>query len=521
MSPEATEKERLRKAVQRRKKKKTYVKNTDAMSGNIDSLIRREASPRWIAEQATARNARAVKAGRLAQNSAEQEARKRAKNEARATKQRIRRAEVSSKATAIEATEQQRRLFYDHPGRKSLEIAWESAERGSWFAKLGRTGSQILGGTPATCVGDKKTYTLGDSKSINDLLSIATIPEIYVIRDTAWLLAREQQTMEEYLQGLSDEAQPGQQLEVQDLSLADSQPAACAMEVTTCLARLRESGGQVSTRPVNLLNLSNEDMELTPLPLARHCVLLRDACNALFSKHKASFKSKRKVHSPADIQSCQRFRICAQAGAVSSWHMDNLAPYTWITLEGNSESGNDESVLKYWAVIDFQSVSAEDEAAAREAFARAGTDWVPEASWIRVISLVRGDTLIMPPGTIHAPITVTDCLFRGGMCWRKEIFVRCTLPFWRFISRNRDKVTNEDPPLQSKGVIDWITSNIQKNPEKYGITHVEVATACTQLQHILKDSKSCRCDDCQSNPKCACHSRNHLCMDACVCSCRG
>jgi len=36
---------------------------------------------------------------------------------------------------------------------------------------------------------------------MNDLLSVATIPEIYVIRDTAWLFAREQQTMEVYLQG--------------------------------------------------------------------------------------------------------------------------------------------------------------------------------------------------------------------------------------------------------------------------------------------------------------------------------
>jgi len=31
------------------------------------------------------------------------------------------------------------------------------------------------------------------------------------------------------------------------------------MDVTTCLARFTESGGQVSNRPVNLLNLSNEN----------------------------------------------------------------------------------------------------------------------------------------------------------------------------------------------------------------------------------------------------------------------
>ncbi|KAL5330839.1 hypothetical protein ACEPPN_000364 [Leptodophora sp. 'Broadleaf-Isolate-01'] len=485
----------------------------------------REASPSWLAKQAKRREdeaaKEAVKAERTALQQAKQEANRTRRNQKKVIKERIRRAEMSCRAMEVEATEQQRRLFYEHPRRAALEAAWAEAESGLWFAKLSQIGRRVFEGRPASCSGDNKTYTLGTSSSISYLLSVATKPEIYVVRDARWLAAREQQSLEEYLRDLDIEAGPDQELDVQDLGLTDQQPAVRTMKVTACISRFAESRGQVSPHPVNLLNLSYENMELTPLPLARHCTLLRDACNSLANMDKKAFKSKRKVNSPADIQSCQRFRICAQAGAISSWHMDNLAPYTWVTLEGNTQNEDDESVLKYWAVIDFQSLTSQDERAARQEFARDGTDWKPNPAWIRVISLIRGDTLIMPPGTIHAPITATDCLFRGGMCWNKNMFVSHTLPHWQYITRNRDKVTNEDPPTETQRIIKWLQSSIVADPEGYGISQADVPATLATMKGISRSSLPCHCKNCRKNSKCNCHSQNLACFDACQCSCSG
>ena len=55
--------------------------------------------------------------------------------------------------------------------------------------------------TQASCIGKNIAYTLGDSESTHDLLSIATLSEIYVIRDPAWLFVREQQTMRDLSNG--------------------------------------------------------------------------------------------------------------------------------------------------------------------------------------------------------------------------------------------------------------------------------------------------------------------------------
>ena len=498
------------------------------VSGNTNVWSRREANPVWAAMQ-EAKQAKKLagaklkeaKAERAAVRKAEQDSNRAVRNRAKATRERLRRATLSGKAAAIEANEQQHRLFYEDPRRVALEVAWAEAEPDSWFSKLGQVGRHIFQGTPASCFGDNKTYTLGTSTAISNLLLAAKEPEIYVIRDRRWLLAREQQTLNDYLQELRTEAGPNQELDVQDLGLPADRPAVSPMKVATCVARFEESRGRVSARPLNLLNLSYENMELTPLPLARHCKLLRDACNSLANLNKIAFKSKRKIQSPADIQSCQRFRICAQAGAISSWHMDNLAPYTWVTLEGNTESGDDESVLKYWAVIDFQPVEAHVQEAARQEFARAGTDWMPNPAWIRVISLIRGDTLIMPPGTIHAPITATNCLFRGGMCWNKNTFVSHTLPRWKYITANRDKVTNEDPPAETQGIIKWLSSNIAATPESYGVPQADVPAALAAMKEISVGARPCSCKNCLNTSKCICHSRGLACFDACRCSCSG
>jgi len=442
---------------------------------------------------------------------------KRLSNLRKANKQRIR----DREAILRQATQQQHRLFYDDPRKTALVDAWDKAETGSMLAKLAQVGKLILQGTPASCYGPRKVYSLGNSASIQKLLSTADKPEIYVLRDPAWLRSREEQTLGQFLHTLGSKKHAGVEVAVQDLSRSEIDLAVCRMEVKTCISRFRESHGKASSRPVNLLNITCT-AEVTPTPLNRHCRLLSEACTSLSIAGGALGIDKPKARSsrPMDIESCQKFQICGQAGAISSWHMDNLAPFTWVTLEGLEDGEDDENILKYWAVVDLQSLSDTDRKKALQDFSRDGQDWMPPPSWIRIISLVRGDTLIMPPGTIHAPIAVTDCFFRGGMCWSPRFFVKYTLENWEFISRNRDNVTNEDPAKQTKAVLAWIKSDLMLDPEKYGVQQADLPGIFSKMKTISDHSRTCCCKkNCATNPSCACHSNGHKCMEDCSCCC--
>lgn len=63
------------------------------------------------------------------------------------------------------------------------------------------------------------------------------------------------------------------------------------------------------------------------------------------------------------------------------------------------------------AVVDLGDLTPDGRQKTLEEFDKRGSLWEPTLTWIRVISLVRADYLIMPPGTIHALIIVTKCLF--------------------------------------------------------------------------------------------------------------
>jgi len=202
--------------------------------------------------------------------------------------------------------------------------------------------------------------------------------------------------------------------------------------------------------------------------------------------------------------------------------MDLLAGITWITLEGNDEEGVDESVLKHWAVVDMSDLEPEERERLLDEFATYGPTWKPPPNLIKIISLVRGDTLIMPPGTIHAPITVTNCLFRGGMCWDKRFFATHTLPNWNFILRHRDRVTNEDLQTQTNAILDVVQKDMQDFPDQYGLgTEEEINHALALCKSIAILSASCTCT-CEESCSCSIYQgggRILRCFRGCSCSC--
>jgi hypothetical protein len=301
------------------------------------------------------------------------------------------------------------------------------------------------------------------------------------------------------------------------------------MNVEEFRQRWKQLQGTISNKALNLLNIACNNSEDTPPPLLELCNflhgLVEEVKTIAFSEGNALVgKPFREAIRDTSLEGCLRFQIFGLAGAISGWHMDLLAPITWITLEGNDEEGADDSVLKYWAVVDMSGSDLEEREKLLAEFATFGPTWKPPSELIRIISLVRGDTLIMPPGTIHAPITVTNCLFRGGMCWDKRIFVARTLPNWQFILKHRHRVTNEDPQTQTSAILDVVKRDIRIHPGQYGLySEDETEAALGLCESIATLSAPCTCSGpCGISCLCTIHQgaeKIRHCFRGCSCSC--
>ena len=429
-----------------------------------------------------------------------------------------------------DAEEQQRRLFLREPRRNQLMLLWAEPKTRSetHYDKLSEVGRDILQyGLPA----DRHTYDLVNITQLDMvLLSSSWIahPRPIVLRDSAWYTSRPSPiTSEEFVRQIPSKRGD---VDVQDLGNPVHIPLGTRMDVDIVKRRWKQSAGNPTSEPLNLLNIVCHNIEITPKPLLDHCGLLHETIDwvrglALGESNAVLGKASEQPLRDTSLESCLRFQICGFAGAISGWHMDLLAPINWITLEGNGVEGKDESVLKYWAVIDLCNSTTEARQETLKAFGKQGSHWKPHHDCIRVISLVRGDCLIMPPGTIHAPISVTNCLFRGGMCWDKRIFVTHTLPNWNFILEHRDTVTNEDPQTQTPAILDVIKEDIRCHLDQYGLeTEEDLRKALDLCDSIEINSTPCACTGRCLRQACSCsiYSGRHKtrgCFRACPCSC--
>lgn len=329
------------------------------------------------------------------------------------------------------------------------------------------------------------------------------------------------------------EAEPEVLVDIQDAGRPESK-AVASVPTHKYLARMRGSNGEVSRSPINALNLSADRLGILPRVFDSEFRLMseattawvkgleRDVQHGKIPTHPLSYTSQpgpgnTKIHGlPADIESCRQFRIIGQAGSISGCHLDNMAPFTAVMLHQNDTQSS--QVLKYWCIVDVESLESGERKLALEQFAKYGSNWKPEPSWIKNIPLVAGDCLLMPPGTIHAPITVTDCLFYGGMYWSQRYFVSHTLPHWLYIAENRDVVTNEDPAYQTVDILNWIKEQIRQNPPAWNLREGEqlheVIETCTKIQKL---SRPCKCTSRTKVAACLCSSAGFHCFKYCDC----
>lgn len=266
-------------------------------------------------------------------------------------------------------------------------------------------------------------------------------------------------------------------VEVQDLSGEVKRPTfvPCTDYARDILASLNNETSLPKDKPPrNLLNLKAKPIlgrdtfaELISEDFTRFG-LLDVICQRAESTAKGmTFKTAKSAHLPAtnagktkrapmvfgreiDLQSCLTFGLFAQRGCFSGWHVDVLNG-TYVTCIAG---------LKAWFIHQYPLTEAE-----KTAFAEAGQRWRPNLSRVKLILLRPGDTLYMPAGELvpHAPVTVTDCLMRGGMLW-DTLRIRDILSNIAWITENND-VTNESIPAQFAPCLHELEDLVHNEPQ--------------------------------------------------------
>ena len=360
-------------------------------------------------------------------------------------------------------------------------------------------------------------------------------PKLVVIRDPAFARRRPGKTTESWLRE-QEKRTNKKWVDVQRLNRQCNDGAAENIPLRDAIQQWRTSQESdaisLETPPMNLLNISDKTVGHWPEGLAKDYQLLFEAideCESMIyrslderllplaEQDRGIGKTTLMLFSHSDIQKCTQFRILAHRGACSSWHIDNAGVYTFIVLEGNIDSPDEEAedVVKYWPVYPTHHMSAEDEHTARLGFSQEGINWRPKPNdKIPVIALTRGDMLIQPPGTIHAPITLTNCFFLGGMAWRKNTLPQ-TLNVWHYLMKN-EICTNEPLPRQSQAILDFIRVAVHDAPEEHGYRENELGDFDKICDEISGMVSKCGCSKaCSLSTKCSCLMQGLKCGIRC------
>jgi hypothetical protein len=185
--------------------------------------------------------------------------------------------------------------------------------------------------------------------------------------------------------------------------------------------------------------------------------------------------------------------------------MDYCGLITYAMVAGNGTEGKrDEDVVKYWPFIPMNKLDGQEKATSLKEFICHSMLWEPNPTGgIPVLALIKGDTIVMPLGTIHAPITLTDVSMAGGMCMDDRLLME-HLKWWCFYAEN-NHCSNETPPKETRSIMDIISNYVHSNPEKYGIrTPEELEDFDSLCERICSFTDKCNCyKGCGKNCPCA------------------
>ena len=430
----------------------------------------------------------------------------------------------------VDGINHEQRILLRDP-RAQAQLEWftriEDTKPATYYSELAPIGKHILkeGRAAQTSESRKEAdFLAGNCKELEEWLISGTGDKLFVLRDNDWFNTRPSLSGSEMFNELQAKSMNKTLLlEVQELGKQIGGPNTNAVQPMTIDEILKRwSVRDQSMAPINLLNLMCKDDAYQPWPLAKHCNLLNQAAASCASIAQSAFyatagkESTEVITKLIDLEACMHFQIFGQAGAISTWHMDAIGPYTYITLEPNVEGQPPEHVLKLWAFVRIDNLSQAEQMDIRRRFKQDNENFKPNPEHIRIIALVAGDTLIMPPGTIHAPITITDCLFRGGMVMQKKQMWR-SMREWRFCADN-DRCTNENQPRQARSILDFFRREVHASPEACGYGGENGVGVVAFEQDWEKISGSCMVCSCKAGcktRKCGCQLNTQRCGSQC------
>ena len=422
---------------------------------------------------------------------------------------------------------EQRTLLQDP--RVKAQLRWfknvEGTKPSTYYSELAPIGTHILGHGRAAQTSLRPLeadFLAGNCKLLEDWLIHGDGNKLFVLRDHEWFDTRPSLSASEFFEDLQAKGMNKTLLlEVQELGKQSGDPNVNAVQPMTIGNILeRWAVRDQSVPPINLLNLMCKDDAYQPWPLAKYCNLLNQAAAFCASIAQSAFyatagkESTEIMTKLIDLEACMHFMIFGQAGAISTWHMDAIGPYTYITLEPNVKGQPPEHVLKLWAYVRTDHLTEAERAEIKLRFKQDHKNFKPNPEHIRILALVAGDTLIMPPGTIHAPITVTDCLFRGGMVMQKKQMWR-SMKEWRFCSDN-DQCTNENQPRQARSMLDFFRREVHADPAACGYGgDLGIVDFENDWRQLSGASMVCNCKGGCKTRKCGCQMNSQRCGSHC------
>ncbi|KAG9244938.1 hypothetical protein BJ878DRAFT_479690 [Calycina marina] len=401
----------------------------------------------------------------------------------------------------------------------------QEKESETYYGAFAPIGLHILEkGRPAQTSTDQNEadFLVGNSKDLENWLVSGTGDKMFLLRDHQWVYTRPESYGSTILEELKSCGIENKEMRIEVQHLGKKLGKKDDRSVSqTLIDDVIRAFADKSGAPINLLSLQCRADGTVPWPLAKHCNLLNQAAASSAALAQTAFyaaasKQPNEVMTKVvDLQSCMHFMIYGQAGAISSWHMDSIGPYTYVTLEPNAKGEASEDVLKLWAYVRTNNLSPKEQAEIKDEFQRTGLAYKPNPEHIRILALTAGDTLIMPPGTIHAPITITDCLFRGGMVMQKKE-MRRSIREWKFCAEN-DICTNEDQPKQARSILDYFRRLARTDPASCGYGGPEgLAEFEGDCKSVGGASMSCKCSGgCNQKKRCHCASNTQRCGAAC------
>jgi predicted transcriptional regulator len=223
--------------------------------------------------------------------------------------------------------------------------------------------------------------------------------------------------------------------------------------------------GKGSTEPHAFPQMYRYIKELSEgQPMVKYSGDKTTCCTVSYSNDK-----ERRLQSFAvDLVSSTRFHIFGQRGAISAWHCDNAGVFTHARLQ---ESGTSTPAIKFWPVYPGHRHPRQEQMIKAFATNTYGAPPLPENVKIPCIAMRAGYTLVMPPLTFHAPLTITDSLMLGGMGWSKKAMGQ-TLEGWGAVLKYPD-LTNEDVPLQMRFIVTRLKADINADQAGCGCAKIK------------------------------------------------